>query len=714
MTSFKPLFLLISLLAVSMLACASFGLDQNSSVAEKDATSESSAVETLETEEPVAAPTENTSLNEQETETDFKVTITTEEVGPSIIQQSTSEPQQGEIQGPAVPETADQPANYEALSNARPPERDDIELARAYQGWNGTLEPVELVEQPLPVGTIQTLNVLNHDNNTVQPIESELLAVGDHAYFWFDIGQGSIRPDGAELAAVSDAFDEIYLNNVEYFGQEKNPGVDGDPRLHVVNASPFAMCDNSDDEGGNCGIAGYFDADNGVPSQINPTSNAREMFVMRADLFGSDFYIEVLAHEHRHMIEDNYDSGDDGWEVEGSAMLAEDLQGMPELSIERANLFLSQPDQQLNRWPDENTSPHYGQGYLFNRYIFDRLGKKAYGQFATSPERGLAAIDSVAAVNNLSISGEQMWLDWLVATAIHDRPETPEMYQFGVPGLDTAAMTEVGRYPAEFTETVDQYAADFYHLKGSDELTMTFEGDDEIPILDTEATSGDAMWLSNRANYSHMRLTREVDLTDVETATLNYNVYHDIEIGYDFAYVFVSEDEGQTWKPLLADNMQGLGQEDDPSGSALAERFYTGQSNGWRNESIDLTQHAGTTIQVRLAYITDQLVTFGGIAFDDIAIPEIDFFDDVENQVDGWTAEGFDRVSTTLPQRWHLQLITFPDGQPQIEQLELDPDGSLLKVLSLAADDGNAILIVAASAPQTLEPAHYQLTIKER
>jgi hypothetical protein len=697
-----------------MLACAGLGLNQNSPTAEKDATSESSAAETLETAEPVASPTEIVSLSEQDTETDFKVTIATEEEGPSIIQQSTPGPQQDEIQGPAVQETVDQSATYEALSSARPPERDDIELARAYQGWNGMLEPVELVEQPLPVGTIQTLNVLNHDNNTVQPIEAELLAIGDHAYFWFDIGQGSVRPESAELAAVSDAFDEIYLNNVEYFGQEKNPGVDGDPRLHVVNASPFAMCDISDDEGGNCGVAGYFDADNGVPSQIDPTSNAREMFVMRADLFGTDFYLDVLAHEYRHMIEDNHDSGDDGWEVEGSAMLAEDLQGMPDISIERANLFLSHPDQQLNRWPDENTLPHYGQGYLFNRYIFDRLGQKAYGQFATSPERGLAAIDSIADANNLSISGEQMWLDWLVAMAIHDRPETPETYRFGVPGLDTAAMTEVGRYPAEFTETVDQYAADFYHLKRNDDLIMTIKGDDQIPILNAEPTSGDGMWLSNRANYSHMRLTREVDLTDVETATLNYNVYHDIEIGYAFAYVFISEDDGQTWKSLFADNMQGLGQEDDPSGSALAERFYTGQSNDWRNESIDLTPYAGKTIQVRLAYITDQLVTFGGIAFDDIAIPEIDFFDDVENQVDGWIAEGFDRVSTTLPQRWHLQLITFPDGLPLIEQLELDPKGPLLKELPLATDDGNAILIVAASAPQTLEPANYQLTIEEK
>ncbi|MCZ7671490.1 MAG: immune inhibitor A [Chloroflexi bacterium] len=68
------------------------------------------------------------------------------------------------------------------------------------------------------------------------------------------------------------------------------------------------------------------------------------------------------------------------------------------------------------------------------------------------------------------------------------------------------------------------------------------------------------MWLANRANYSQAQLTRPVDLTGVNAATLNYKVFHEIERGYDFAYVAVSADNacpepcrsGRSWQPLTA------------------------------------------------------------------------------------------------------------------------------------------------------------------
>jgi bacillopeptidase F (M6 metalloprotease family) len=211
-----------------------------------------------------------------------------------------------------------------------------------------------------------------------------------------------------------------------------------------------------------------------------------------------------------------------------------------------------------------------------------------------------------------------------------------------------------------------------------------------------------------------MHLTRPVDLTGVESATLLYDVYHDIEQGYDFAYLFVSEDGGETWTALTAENMQGLAAEDDPSESALSERFYTGRSDGWRSERVDLTPYAGKEVLVRLAYLTDLILTFGGLAIDNIAIPEIDFSDDVEQPLDGWQAEGFERVTATIPQRWHLQLITFTDGLPVVEQLTLEDGHKLSRQLSLADSGGEAILIVAASAPMTLEPARYELGIGDR
>jgi hypothetical protein len=153
------------------------------------------------------------------------------------------------------------------------------------------------------------------------------------------------------------------------------------------------------------------------------------------------------------------------------------------------------------------------------------------------------------------------------------------------------------------------------------------------------------------------------------------------------------------------------GQIDDPSDSALTDRFYTGRSEYWREEKVDLTPYAGKNIVIRLAYITDLILTKGGIAIDNLAIPEIGFYDDGETALEGWTAAGFERVPSAIPQQWHLQLITFPDGIPTIESIELTAENKASLSLPLAGNNGEAILIVAASAPMTLEQAQYRLVV---
>ena len=281
-----------------------------------------------------------------------------------------------------TPETSGPPTLLEILASAEPPERDDIELARLYKGWDGVIETVPLVEQPLPLGAVQEMNILNLDKYEPRPVEFELLAVGEHAYFWFETARSSLWPSEAALSSTAESLDQIYEQSVALFGPENNPGVDGDPRLHVVNAASTTMCDV-------CGTIGYFVATDALPIEVDPASNAREMFVMNDSYFGSDTYVGTLAHELRHLIEDNYDRGDADWEVEGSAELAEELAGFPGSGISLANLFLSEPDQQLNGRSESDALTHYGQGYLLNRYIYDRFGAEFFRQFAASPKTGL-------------------------------------------------------------------------------------------------------------------------------------------------------------------------------------------------------------------------------------------------------------------------------------------------------------------------------------
>lgn len=607
--------------------------------------------------------------------------------------------------------TEDEQATNILLDSNLPLDRDDVLLAVAFLGVEPPTGEAPLVEQPLNVGTRQNIFINNVDTNETSSPSFELKYVSDHAYFWFDTTAGLSDPEESELVEMGDAFDIIYEEDTYYFGQEETPGIDGDPRVHIMNASPLSICDVTEANAHTCGLLGYVATSNGLPIEVYPTSNEREMFVMNGAVFGTGTYLDVLAHEFRHMIENRYDVNDTDWEVEGSAMLAEDLLGFPSDPISRGNLFLSNPDQQLNRWTDGNPIPYYGQGYVINRYIFNRLGEDLYRTFATHPLPGFLAIDAIAEENGLGFTGFDLWQDWLASLAIHTNPNAPEIYTLRE-GLNTASSATVNGYPYEEALTVNQFAADYFQFFGEDTVTLNFTGSNHAALLGVQPVSGDFMYVANRANYSDVRMTKEFDLTAVSSATLQYMVYHEIERGYDFAYLSISTDGGQSWQGLTAENMQGDSPSDDPSDVAYTDAFYTGRSREWLQESVDLTPYVGNVVQIRFEYVTDPILTFGGIAVDNIAIPEIEYYDDAETDM-GWTAEGFVRVTGYVPQQWFLQLIRFENDTPIVEHIEVNPDNTASIEFSLdSSGGGRPILIVSATAPMTLEAATYQLDVR--
>lgn len=610
--------------------------------------------------------------------------------------------------------TAVDPATTASLVEARaatalelveivPPVRDDVALAVAYLGANRVVATPQSPTN-LKTGIRETFFISNVDSNTVSQVEAELMSIGENAYFWFDIGPGSVDPDPDLLAEETATFDEIYETLFAYFGLAEPPG----GRVHIVHASPNALCDNP----GNCRLAGYFSSSDLMPSSIDPQSNERAMFVMNAWQFGSGNYLDVLAHELRHMLGHEYDAGEEDWVVEGGALLAEDLAGYPLVPQARGSLFLENPDQQLNSWAENNTIPHYGQGYLVSRYLYDRLGAVLFRKYLDDRRPGLSALNEVAVEAGLDSTGLDLWLDWLATMALHDIPDMPEAYRWAGPELGPVMTTSVNNLPAAFDTTVSQYAADYYELPSSGEFAVDFSGTETVSLLGSDAVSDDSFWYAQRANDSNPRLTRAVDLRGVDEASLHYQVYIDIEHGYDFAYVSASTDGGLTWQGLVAENMQGQAQADDPSDRALTERYYTGRIGQWVSETIDLSHLADQEILLRFEYVTDPILTYGGFALDDIAIPEIDFADDAETLDDGWTAEGFARATADLPQDWWLQLITFDaDGRPSVARMSVPGSGHLAFNYQAVSGNRRPILIVAATAPETLQTAGYRLNV---
>ena len=96
-------------------------------------------------------------------------------------------------------------------------------------------------------------------------------------------------------------------------------------------------------------------------------------------------------------------------------------------------------------------------------------------------------------------------------------------------------------------------------------------------------------------------------------------VWYEIEEGWDYAYVEASDDDGRTWHILEGQHTTT----ENPSGNAYGPG-YTGSSDEWLRESIDLTPFAGGPVLLRFEYVTDDAVYLDGLLIDDLSIPELD------------------------------------------------------------------------------------------
>jgi hypothetical protein len=234
-----------------------------------------------------------------------------------------------------------------------------------------------------------------------------------------------------------------------------------------------------------------------------------------------------------------------------------------------------------------------------------------------------------------------------------------------------------------------------------------------VKLVPNDPHSGKYFWWSNRGDNSDMTLTRAFDLTGLSQATLKAWLWYDIEQDWDYAYIEVSTDGGQTWDILKGQHTT----DSNPNGNSFGHA-YTGKSQGavdeapdWVEEEIDLTPYVGQEILLRFEYITDGAVNHVGFCVDDIAVPELGYFYDTESD-EQWMAEGFIRTDNILPQRFLVQLIELGPGV-RVRRMELDEaQTGRLVVEGLGKRVERAVLVVSALAPVTTELASYGYVIE--
>jgi len=592
----------------------------------------------------------------------------------------------------------------ETLGQALVPENDPSQLACALKGTCNIPATMEPPTAPHVIGDKQKFWVSNVDTNKNFQVDAALKYVTAHVYFWVEDG---VSYDEKELKDLADAFEnKIYPTDREFFGSEWSPGIDGDVHIYILYARGLG---NS--------IAGYFSSADEVSPLAHPYSNAHEMFDFNADNtnLGDNFTYGVLAHEFQHMIHFAQDRNETSWINEGFSEVAAFLNGYDVGGFD--GLYISNPDLQLNDWPnDQNaTSPHYGASFLYLTYFLDRFGEDATKAVVKDPANGFDGIDDVLKqlavtdpVTKQPISADDVFIDWAVTNYVLDGKVGDGRYiyhNYSAASSPSATETISDCPQAPLPREVHQYGVDYIQITCQGDHTLHFEGSTATGLLPVNADSGKYAFWSNKGDESDMTLTHEFDLTNVSgSINLTYHTWYDLEKDYDYLYLEASTD-GEHWQILTTPS----GTADNPSGNSYGWG-YNGKSNDWIEESVDLSQFAGKKVQLRFEYVTDAAVNGEGLLLDDVKIDAINYQSDFETDDGGWQAKGFVRVENVLPQTYRLALITKGDTTT-VTQIPLNPDQTADIPLSLKAGE-DATLVVTGTTRFTRLPAAYQVEIK--
>ncbi len=436
------------------------------------------------------------------------------------------------------------------LENTAIPVRDAIDLAGRLSGVAGA---AAITVPPAPayqIGDRATFTVSNSDEERHFVIEACLAAAAPGVYLWVEDG---IAYDPERLAQIAATLDSALFPRIRaLFGQEPNPGIDHDPHIYILHATHLGET-----------IGGYFNDASTYPQPIISTSNEHEMFVIAVDNVPVDSpsYFYVLAHEFVHMIQHHEDLNEETWVIEGMAELGAFLTVTPQtFSIQS---YLANPTVQLNAWDIDQASPYYGAASLFFTYLVERFGPDFVLTHSREPADGitginhaLAAIQASDPVTDQPITFADVFADWLVANLVDTPTIGDGRYDYrliDLAGFRASLSGSVDRYPASTPEqTINQHGAHYIRL-GSDTprpLTVTFQGNQAVRVVPTDAPSGDHFYWANRSDQSNPRLTRAFDLSAVDRATLRFASWFEMTSFWDYGYLSISTDGGLTWTVL--------------------------------------------------------------------------------------------------------------------------------------------------------------------
>ncbi|MDR7078733.1 hypothetical protein J2Y03_003786 [Neobacillus niacini] len=455
-------------------------------------------------------------------------------------------------------------------------------------------------------------------------------------------------------------------------------------------------------------------------------------------------FFGTTIHELQHLIHADNDGAEETWLNEGMSTFSEYLGGYghDDSSI---NFYLDHPENSLVNWDEHQgaaTGPEtiadYGQVYLFTLYMNDKFGREFIRDLALNEAQGLSSVNEVLKAHGSKLDFTQLYQNFITALTLDSDRVGNGVYNFDSIDLRNVVVNaktgETRGKTVDFEkavtfekEGVPAWGGDFKELDFQDKIrSISFDGVDFlgtpwVSIADPKNADNKVLW-GNEGDEADNAIIFEADLSAVESATLKFDNFIDIEEQWDFGMVQVSTDGGETWISLENENTRN--DVVDEGYPRIKENVpgFTGTYADWQEESFDLSQYAGQKVLVSFRYLTDWASNESGWFIDNIGIPEIGYSND------GSSTEGF-KSFQELAGQYVNYTVTFINekevgnkkgAKTNYKVITVDPfnvtDEDALTLRQLFKDGKNYMITSYAAPAESKNPVDftYKINLKEK
>jgi hypothetical protein len=380
-------------------------------------------------------------------------------------------------------------------------------------------------------------------------------------------------------------------------------------------------------------------------------------------------YEGTFAHEFQHLMESYADpDGESTWVDEGMADWAQTLTGYVRPWEPNDSVFgdshiqcylgwLEQvtefnpiaadncgPEQSLNLWGDQVDNEieilaDYGAAYSMMEFLVDRYGADSMTFLHNELSDGFDALAALLTREGSSDTAQEVIHDWLLMIAVDKWLDDGATLHGSTKDLEVTTLNASIDWNND-----DAYSSPGAPPNGADWLLardangaavpasginkIDFDGADVLPphalewVVDSTGHDGDPALFSGSGDNFDRAMIDSVAVP-AGSPKLTFDTKYNTEQLYDYAFVQVSTNGGDTWTslanadtitdtatgPPISDNLPGLNGNSGGGGEAT-----------WVNEEFDLSPYAGQTVLLSFRYMSDGGVSNPGWWVDNVKI----------------------------------------------------------------------------------------------